>query len=203
MRRFCRISFIFFIVAIFAKTDGGFSNEKIEAQIGPFSLAGPPLTESKLVSQFGEGFVELEKIGDKLLSKNHVYWIPKQKVWVKVSFSHVLTEKMERVMEGVLVTKNKLCEQTYIPKVALGPLVTPKGIKINDSIDKVIENYGKPTISKIIGKDKIFTVLDEELKLREGIILRYLQKQPTRELNFAEFYFSQNKLHSLLFSESE
>jgi hypothetical protein len=204
MKRFYGLFLIVFIILIiFCKINWVLGNQEIETQIGPFNLAGPPLTESRLISDFGKGWVQLEKVGGKIVSKHHIYWVPGQKVWVKISLSHVLDEKMERVVEAVLVTKKKLCDQKYIPQKVLGLLVTSKGIKINDSIDKVIDNYGTPTISKIIGKDKTFTVLDEELKPKGGLVLRYFQKQPAHKLNFAEFYFSQNKLHSLLISESE
>jgi hypothetical protein len=191
------------VIVVIIRTDCTFGRQEIETQVGPFNLAGPPLTETKLISEFGEGFVKSETIGEKIISKKHIYWVPGQEVWVQASLSHVLSERMERIVEAVLVTRKKLCEQKYVPKAPLGLLATSKGIKINDSMDKVIKEYGRPNISKVIGKDKIFTVLDEELALKEGIVIRYLQKQPARELNFAEFYFSQDKLHSFLISESE
>jgi hypothetical protein len=205
MKRFIRLLLIAVVIIIFCEIDQSFGNSIIETQIGPFNLAGPPLTESKLVSQFGEGYVQLEKIGDKIVRKKRIFWVPEQEVWVQIDLSHVLDEKMESAVEAVLVTKKKLCDQDmkYIPQKTLGLLATSKGIKIKDPIEKVIGKYGKPSISMTVGKDKIFTVLGEELKLKEGLVLRYLQKQPSSELNFAEFYFKQKKLHSLLISESE
>jgi len=182
-----------------------FGNSIIETQVGSFDLAGQPLTESNLVSRLGEGYVRLEKSGDKIISKKHIFWVPEQRVWVQIGLSHVLDEKMEHTLDTVLVTRKKLCDkdEKYMPKKTLELLATSKGIKINDSIDKVIEKYGKPSISKTIGRDKIFTALEEELKLREGVVLRYLQKELSNKLNFAEFYFKQKKLHSFLISKSE
>jgi hypothetical protein len=198
--------FLFLVtVVIFCKIDLSFGNQKIEPQVGPFRFSGPPQTESKLVSEFGEGYVLVEKVGDKIISKKHIFWVPEQAVWLQIGLSHVLDKEMERIVEAVLVTKKKLCneDRRYIPIKKLPLLVTSKGIKINDSIDKVIEKYGKPSVSKVIGKDKVFSVLDEELKLKQGEVLRYLQKHPSNELNFAEFYFEKKKLHSILISESE
>jgi hypothetical protein len=205
MKLYYKLFLIVITMAMLCRMGLSFSNSKIEAQIGPFSLSGPPLPESKLVSEFGEGYVRVQKIGNKIVSKKHVFWVPEQGVWVQIGLSHVLDEKMGRVVEAVLVTKTKLCNENkrYIPRKKLTLLATSKGIKTNDSIDKVIETYGKPSVSKVIGKDKVFTVLDEELKLKQGEIFRYLQKHPSKELNFAEFYFYKKKLHSFLISESE
>jgi hypothetical protein len=200
-----RIFLILITIVIFCTIRLSFSNPKIEAQLGPFNLSGPPLTESRLVSEFGEGYVRVQEIGNKIISKKHVFWVPEQTVWVQISLSHVLDAKMERIVEAVLVTKKKLCEEDkkYMARKKLASLATSKGVKVGDSIDKVIEKYGKPSISKVIGKDKGFTVLDEELKLKQGEVLRYLQEHPSKELNFAEFYFDKRKLHSFLISESE
>jgi len=205
MKPFYRLFLIVLTIVIFCRIDLSFSNREIETQVGPFELSDASLTESKLVSDFGEGYIRIGKSGNKILSKKHVFWVPEQGVWVQIGLSHVLDEKMERIVEAVLVTKNKLCDEDkrYIPTKKVAPLGTSKGIKINDSMDKVIEKYGKPSISKIVGKDKAFTVLDEELKLKQGEVLRYLQEHPSKELNFAEFYFDKKKLHSFLISEAE
>jgi len=205
MRPNYKVYLILVTILIFYKIDLSFSNPKIEIQIGPFKLSDPAFTDSKLVSDLGEGCVQVGMIGNKIISKKHIFWVPEQNVWLQISFSHVLNEKMERNVEAILVTKNKLCEKEKIftirKKIAL--LATSKGIKINDSIDKVIQKYGKPSISKAIGKDKVFTVLDEELELKGGTVLRYLQEHPSKDMNFVEFYFSQERLHSFLISESE
>jgi hypothetical protein len=178
------------------------ADQRIETQIGRFNLAGPPVTEPKFVSQFGQGFLKTDKIGDKILGQDHIYYASDEKVWVQIRFSHVLDENLERVMEAIIVTKEKLCDERFKPKELFGPLITSKGVKIGDSIDKIIETYGKPTISIDIGKDKIFSVLVEDLKFQEGRVLRYLTNQPYK-LFFVEFYFSRKGLHSILISESE
>jgi hypothetical protein len=205
MKPDCRVLLILATIVILWKIDLGYSNPIIEKQVGPFRLSDPAFTEAKLVSEFGEGYVQVEKFGNKTIRIKHIFWVPEQEVWLKVSLSHVLNEKMQRVVEAVLVTKKQLCEKDkkYIATKKLASLATSKGIEINDSINKVIEKYGEPSISKVVGKDKTFTMLDEELKLKEGVVLRYLQSRRSKEMNFAEFYFKQKKLHSFLISESE
>jgi len=189
-------------ILIFCSFISCLANQKIETQIGLFNFAGPSIIESKFVSQFGKGFVQIDKAGDKILGKKYVYYAPQEKVWVQVKFSHVLDENLDRVMEAILVTKKKLCDERFKPRKLFGCLITSKGVRIGDSIDKVIEVYGTPTISFDIEKEKLFSVLVEDLKLKEGRLLRYLSDKPN-ELSFVEFYFSGRSLHSLLISESE
>lgn len=136
MKPYYKVLLIVITMAMLCKIGLSFSNPKIEAQVGPFNLSGPPLTESKLVSEFGEGYVQVQKIGKTIISKKHVFWVPEQAVWVQIALSHVLDAKMEHIVEAVLVTKKKLCDEDkrYTPKKQLAPLGTSKGIKINDSI---------------------------------------------------------------------
>jgi hypothetical protein len=105
-------------------------------------------------------------------------------------------------VEEILVTKYKLCDEKFQPSKPFGSLITSRGIQIGDSEEKIIQTYGAPSISIEIGKDKIFSVLAADLKLKEGRILRYLTNRQG-ELIFAEFYFNEKELHSLLISGSE
>lgn len=178
------------------------ANQKIETRIGPFNLAGLPVTELNFVSLFGQGHVQIDKVENKVLGQRRIYYASDEKVWVEIRFSHVLGENLERVVETILITRKKLCDEKFKPKKPFGPLITSREIKIGDSIDKVIGTYGKPSISIDVGKDKIFSVLVEDLKFQQGRVLRYLTNQPN-ELLFAEFYFSETGLHSILISESE
>jgi hypothetical protein len=184
--------FVFFMVTLC------FANNTIENQIGPFNFAGEPMTVSQLISDFGQGYVHIYRVGDRILDEEHIYYVSDQKLWVEISISHVLP----REVDSIIVTKKKLCEERFKPKKSFGPLNTSKGIKIGDSIDKVLNAYGNPTISIDIAKDKPFSSLVEELKLKSGKVLRYLPNQPD-ELLFAEFYFNAEGLHSLLISASE
>lgn len=174
----------------------------VEHQIGPFNLADTPMTESKLISQFGEGCIEYDKAGDKMLGKKHIYYVADKKMWLEIRLSDVLTEKMERTIEAVLITKQRLCDERFRPTRTFGALTTGRGITIGDSMDKVLNTYGRPSVLANIGKDKFYSNLQEVLKLKEGRVLRYLGDQ-TDALLFAEFYFHSQKLHSLLISASE
>jgi hypothetical protein len=176
--------------------------EKIETKIGPFDLAGPRMKESQLVSQFGQGWVQARRVGDKILEKKHIYYDQDGKIWVEIRLSHVLDEKLEHVVETILVSKHKLCDEKFKPTKPFSPLVTSRGIRIGDSIEKLIKAYGTPSISIEIGKDDRFSVLAEDLKFKKGQVLRYLTNRP-KELIFAEFYFNGKGLHSLLISVSE
>lgn len=178
------------------------ATQEIETQIGPFNLASPPVSESNIIAQFGQGYVEVNKSGKKILEKKHIYYAPTEKVWVEIRFSHVLDAKLERFVEEILVTRHKLCDEKFQPAKPFGSLTTARGIQIGDSVEKIIQTYGAPSISIEIGKDKIFSVLAADLILKEGRILRYLTNRQD-ELIFVEFYFNEKGLHSLLISGSE
>lgn len=174
----------------------------IETQIGPFNLGSMPITESTIVSQYGQGCVKVSESGTEAIAGKHVYYVKDEKVWVEILFSHVMDNNLEHVVEAILVTKQKLCEEKHQTKRPFVPLVTSKEVKIGDPIDKIIKVYGKPSISIDLSKDKLFSVLVEDLKLKEGQVIRYLTDHPN-ELFFAEFYFKENRLHSILISASE
>jgi hypothetical protein len=190
------------VIILFCSTVLCWSGEKVEHQIGPFNLAGSPITESQLISSFGPGYVKIDKVGSMILGKEHIYYDVNEKVWVAVSLSNVLDKKLERVVEAVLVSKKKLCDEKFKPRKLFGPLITGKGIKIGDTLDKIINTYGTPSVSIDIGKDRSFSVLWDDLKLRKGRVLRYLTNQPN-ELLFSEFYFDGGVLHSMLISAAE
>lgn len=178
------------------------AGEKVETHIGPFDFADSLMKESQLISSFGRGYVQIDRVGGKILDKKHIYYVANEKVWVEIRLSHVLDKNLEHAVEGVLITKMKLCDEKFKPKKTFGPLVTGKGIEIGDAIDKAINIYGTPSVSINVGKDRSFSVLQEALKLQKGRVLRYLTDQPN-ELLFAEFYFKDEKLHSLLITVSE
>ena len=182
------------IAIIFGTVVSCLADQKIENRVGPFDLTDAPITESKLISQFGQGHIQADKVHGKVLGQQHTYYISNVKVWVDMRFSHVLDENLERVLEEILISRKKLCDERFEPEKPFGLLITSKGIKIGDSIDKVISIYGKPSISIEIRKNKLFSVLGEELKLQKGRVLRYLSQQPD-ELLFAEFYFDEDGLH--------
>lgn len=159
-------------------------------------------TESQFMSQYGEGNVQIEKVDNEILGKRHTYYASNSKLWVQARFSHVLGEDLESVLEAILITRRKLCNEKFKPKKPFDSLVTSKGVKIGDSISQVISIYGKPSIYIDLKKDKMFSVLQEDLKFEEGQILRYLSSKPN-ELLFLELYFDRKGLHSFIISTSE
>lgn len=160
------------------------ANQNIENRIGPFSFDARLMKESRLISQFGEGYIQIEKDGDV---KKHIYYVPEQKVWVAIGISHVLDENLEGLVESVLVSKEKLCDEQFKPKKSFGSLITSKGIQIGDAIEKVIAMYGKPS------KEYVNVI---------GQVLRYETDDPY-SLLMIEFYFDEKSLHSILISVSE
>lgn len=196
-RRFAGLFTLTFLMFIFCCV-----SHKIETQIGFFNLSGPPLTESTVLTQLGEGRMKAEQFNDKVLGKSHVFYAGDTGSWVELDFSHVLTENKERVLETILMTKERLCDEIYVPKKPFGQLATGKGLRLGDSLDRVLETYGKPTTSIEVGRDKVFSMLAERLNPKEGLILRYLPKD-SKDNRFMEFHFIWEKLHSLLISVSE
>lgn len=174
----------------------------LETQVGPFNFAGSLMKETKLIALYGDGYIQTYIVNGKVLDKKHIYYVSDAKVWVEISVSHVLDEHLARFVEAVLVTKKKLCDTKFEPKRPFGPLVTGKGVNIGDSLNKIIKTYGSPSISILVGKDKLSAVLIDDLRLLNGRVLRYLTSSQD-ELLFSEFYFLDNKLHSILISISE
>lgn len=174
----------------------------IETQVGSFDLRGAPITEATIMAQLGEGRVEIERFGDKVLGMKHMYYVPETESCVELGLSHVLTERKERVLEAILMTKERLCDPLYIPKKPLGHLATGRGIRLGDDLDKVLQAYGQPTVLIEVGKDNAFSALVERLNLKDGRVLRYLPID-SKDNCFAEFYFKREKLHSLVVSASE
>ena len=173
----------------------------VETKIGVFDLERLT-TESQFISQYGEGKVQIEKVDNEIFGKRHIYYASNSKLWVEARFSHVLGEDLESDLEAILVTKRKLCDEKFTPKKLFNPLITSKGVKIGDSISRVISIYGRPSIYTDFKKDKNFSVLQGDLKVKEGQILRYLSGKPN-ELLFSEFYFDREGLHSFIISTSE
>jgi hypothetical protein len=174
----------------------------VESKIGVFNFDSVQIRESLLVSQYGQGYVHQTKIGSETLEKSRTYFVADENVWIETHLSHVLDENLECNVEAILITKKKLCDKRFQPIKSFGPLVTSKGVRIGDSLSKIIEVYGNPSVSIEIGKDKSFSVLVKNLKLKKGRVIRYLSGR-SDELLFTEFYFDKNKLHSLLVSGSE
>lgn len=176
--------------------------ETIEPQIGPINFDKKPLTESQWTSFYGPGYVDKKKIGNKIIELSHIYFIENENLWVKIQFSHVKNKSFESMVESVLVTRKKICDEKFKPKKQFNHLKTSRGIKIGDSLEKVIKVYGKPTVDIVNVGNKTFSVLKENLPITKGRVLRYLPKKHS-ELNFVEFYFDDVGLNSILISESE
>jgi hypothetical protein len=176
----------------------GWVHQKIETRIGPFDLSARLEAESKIVSLYGQGYLRENRVGDR----SRIYYLPEDKAWLEIQFSHVLDPLGERFVESILLTKQKLCETKYRPKQSFGKMVTSAGIQLGDSIGKTVHVYGSPTETIEVEKDKLFSVLEERLKPRKGEVIRYLPS-PQEELGFAEFYFDQNGLNAILVSVAE
>lgn len=136
-----------------------------------------------------------------IIGKSRSFYSSKGDVWIQINFSHVSND-LGSVVESVIVTREKLCDKKFKAKESFDPLVTSQGIRLGDSIDKILNVYGEPSVSIVVGKDKLFSVLSESLKLRRGCILRYLTNNPA-ELLCSEFYVNEEGLHSILVSRSE
>jgi len=177
-------------------------HKQVESQIGQIDLSKHLIYESGIVSDYGEGYVQVLKVGEKIIGVNHVYYVPEQQLWILFEFSHVLDQKLERSLEGILITKKNLCDQKYKPIKILKPLITSKGITLGDELKKILEIYGQPSLSIFLDKDNSFSNITELLDVKEGHVLRYLPERPTEEI-LSEFYFENGKLHSLLISGIE
>jgi len=96
------------------------------------------------VDQFGEGFIDEYKVGDKVFSKSRIYYLKDEDLWIKIDLSHVLDENHERSVEAVTVTRKKLCDETYLPANKVGPMITSRGIAAGDAFQDVVNEYGEP-----------------------------------------------------------
>ena len=194
---------LFLLCLILSSETKCFAGGSVEEQIGPFNPY-QIMTESKLISEFGEGYVHIEKDMDNtiIMDKKHIYYIPKQNLWLQLGMSHVLDENLERSIESILLTRQNLCDKKFIAKKPFGVLSTAHGIRIGDSIKKVTNTYGKPFELINLRDKEGSSILAEELKIKKGKVLRYSNNKED-ELLFAEFYFDAKGLHSILISAEE
>jgi hypothetical protein len=176
--------------------------KNIESRIGPFNFFNSPMSETMLVSSFGNGYIKVEKVEGVMLCRHHIYYVPQENLWVDVQLSHVLDKNLERFVEAVLVTKKRLCNEKFKPGNSFGPLTTGQGVKLGDSLEKTISIYGKPSVLIDIGESSLSSILQDQLNPKKGKILRYLSDQED-QLLFSEFYFDENGLNSVLISASE
>jgi hypothetical protein len=102
---------------------------------------------------------------------------------------------------SVLLTKQRLCNKKYKPNKEY-EWNTGKGVKLEDELEKVIKAYGKPTIIINLGKETKYSTINEELHLTNGLIYRYLGKSLNMNY-YAEFYFRDKKINTILVSISE
>lgn len=193
----------FFIFYVNDKSEAQIQKFIIESKIGIFNFDTVQVSEDDFVLRYGKGYVRQEKIGSKVFEKSRAYYLPNENIWIEIFFSHVLDIHLERSIEAVIITKNKRCDKKIQPKKYFGDMITSKGIKIGDSIDKVIRSYGKPStnikVSDCITK---ISTLEEHLKLKGGQILIY-RNDSSDELLCAEYYFDKKSLHSILISIKE
>jgi hypothetical protein len=170
-----------------------------ETQIGPFDLTIPQKNEGEFVAVYGKGVEVVEQYGDMVMGSKHIYYSKGQNLWIEIRFSHIRDKSMQRIMEAVLVTKKKLCNQEYTPKTPFPKLSTSKGFELGTSLQVLRDEYGKPTASINIGRDKQYSSLVDYMDLTRGVVLKYVPTE-RREINFAEFYFNEEVLHSMVIS---
>jgi len=63
------------------------AGQKVESRIGPIDFSGFLLSESRLVDQFGEGFIDEYKVGDKVFSKSRIHYLKDEDLWIKIDLS--------------------------------------------------------------------------------------------------------------------
>lgn len=195
-KQICIITFIILLLV-----NMGWAKEIIEYRIGLIDLSHPP-KESEIILKFGKGYEKVISVNGKILEKSHCYYLPKDEIWVEISLSHVLNKNLERSVQAVLVSREKLCDESFIPEMEFDNLTTSKGIKIGDSFSKVTEAYGEPSIDFEAEKEKNkFSAITEMLKPKKGRILRYLGSEDDEF--FSEFLFDKNELNSMYVSGAE
>lgn len=175
------------------------SDSYIEHTLGPFDLT-KNITETQLVSEFGSGYVINHIVDGKTMGRSHVYYVPAVNAWLEVQLSH--TSNNDRLVDTIILTRKKLCDEKHIPVEDLTKLITGRGVGIGSSLKKVINTYGKSDVSISLAKQKAFSNLQQYLKLSSGLVLRYLYEGSESNL-YSEFYIKNGKLHSLLISVSE
>jgi len=102
----------------------------------------------------------------------------------------------------VTVTRKKLCDETYLPANKVGPMITSKGIAVGDAFQDVVNEYGEPGRRIEISKDNRFSLLNRGSPFRKRLSLQIFPVDP-QSLHQMEFYFQDDKLHSLIISISE
>lgn len=201
MKRLLAISSLIIII-IFNVHCGSAPKQRPETRIGQFDFSTFVINEAEFTSRYGQGFVVIDKFGDQIMGSKHIYYLTDQNVWLEVRFSHVRDERLERMMSAVLITKNKLCDKEFEPQEKFEELITSRGIRIGDPLNKVIKVYGDPARIINVERGGGFSSLINYLNLKQGVIFRYYTEEP-REINFTEFYFDNEELHSLIISVEE
>lgn len=188
---------------ILLSADICFAGSAVDEKLGPFRVYHS-LSESKLITKYGRGYEHVVKDSknEVIMEKEHLYYIPEQEIWLQIGMTHVLDQYLERHIDSLLLTRKPLCDKIFTAKNSLGTLSTSQGIKIGDTIERVIEIYGEPREVIQVGRTNRFSALVYKLKLNRGTILRY-DNNKNDELLFAEYYFEDNKLHSILISAEE
>ena len=145
---------LFFLFCIYAPKIST-SSIQVETQIGSFNLRTDKITEKKFINEYGKGFV----VVDQNSVPKHIFYDDIQKLWISINFSHVLDEKKNSYVESILITSDSLCCKKFEPIKSFDPMLTSKGIKIGDTLLKIIAAYGEPSINIDIANESFFSFL--------------------------------------------
>lgn len=181
--------------------------KKKESRIGPFDLSVKPITESEFIKNYGGGWVEDNRNRNddsRNQSVQHAYFLGNKNLWLRADFSHVLDSEMNRNLETILVSKQKLCDEKYKLAAENIDFGTGNKIKIGDTYKKVVDTYGQPKVEFIHGADKKFSLIGYDLKgIAPGRIFRYFDEKSTSLCCLLEFYFVNDDVHTILLSSGE
>jgi len=173
--------------------------------VGGFCFENTLPDEAGLVRICGPGFVGgILKGEDRYLQKSHCYYAPEQEVWVEFTADyHDQTDPIKEIVE-VFVTREPLCDKSYVPRKRFEKFATPKGIQIGSLENDVIRAYGDPTrIDDSIERERRDPrYKSTQLASKYGSrVFVYLAGEDS--LLRAHFYIKDGRVHSILVSVSE
>ena len=176
-----------------------------ESCVGGLCLDKPSFNEAWLVARHGKGFMHGIRLeGGKYLDKTHCYYVADQDIWAEFTADyHDQTQKAKEIVQ-IFLSKEPLCEKTYLPKTAFKRLVTTKDIQIGSLEADVIRAYGDPTrVDDSIEREKANpSYMNSKLASKFGPkVLVYLAGEDN--LLLASFYIKSGRVYSIELSVSE
>ena len=184
-------------VAVIAQT-GGFQKHPYSgpACLAGFCLAKDPLpSEEELIKSYGEG----TRIGEF-----HCYAVPEQKGYIHFGIEHDRPGEIATVFVSRAPNCVNDSGRAVNASKPLPALETNEGVRLGDSVEKVIELYGPPS-AKRGGSDGLGSLIPYS-RDRQGspfgeMVLVY--DGPPNQLIQAKFYLHRNKVVAIFLSCSE